>query len=101
MTSRRPVPRQMRNPAPRGGVTARQQVLARRRMALIGLTLAVPVTLVLALMTRSTTILYLNLFFDVVLAGYIAMLLQIKQSQHSVGGRERWLDPQDEEVRIL
>ena len=90
----------MRSPAPRGGVTARQQVLTRRKYALILLVLAVPVTLGLALVTGSTTILYLNLFFDVVLAGYIAMLLQIKQGQGS-GGRQRWVAPAEEEVRLL
>lgn len=100
MTSRRSVPRQMRRPAPRGGVTARQQVLARRKYALILLGIAVPATLVAALVTGSTTLLYLNLFFDVVIAGYIAMLLQIKQGQGN-GVRQQWMAPSDEEVRIL
>ena len=97
--AKRPVPRQMRTPAPRGGTTTRQQVLSRRRMTLILLVLAVPVTLALALYTGSTILLFVNLVFDVILAGFIAMLLQIKQSQQVA--RPKWtLDPEDE-VRVL
>ena len=97
--TKRPVPRQMRSRSERGGPTARQQVLARRRMALIALVVAVPLTLGAALYTGSTVLLFVNLFVDVVLAGFIAMLLQIKQTQQVA--RPRWtLDPEDE-VRVI
>ena len=97
--TKRPVPRQMRSRAERGGPTARQQVLARRRMALVGLVLAVPLTLGAALYTGSTVLLIVNLFVDVVLAGFIAMLLSIKQTQQV--SRPKWtLDPEDE-VRVI
>ena len=97
--TKRPVPRQMRSRSERGGPTARQQVLARRRMTLIALVVAVPLTLGAALYTGSTVLLFLNLFVDVVLAGFIAMLLQIKQTQQVA--RPRWtLDPEDE-VRVI
>ncbi|HLA66114.1 MAG TPA: hypothetical protein VJA44_07025 [Acidimicrobiia bacterium] len=97
--AKRPVPRQMRSRSERGGTTVRQQVLARRRIALIALGLAVPITLGVALFTGSTVLLFANLFVDVVLAGFIAMLLQIKQSQQAA--RPKWtLDPEDE-VRVV
>jgi len=97
--TKRPVPRQMRSRAERGGPTARQQVLARRRMALVALVLAVPLTLGAALYTGSTVLLIVNLFVDVVLAGFIAMLLSIKQTQQV--SRPKWtLDPEDE-VRVI
>ncbi len=97
--AKRAVPRQMRSRPERGGTTARQQVLARRRMMLIGLSLAVPITLAAALYTGSTVLLFVNLVFDVVLAGFIAMLLQIKQAQQVA--RPKWtLDPEDE-VRVV
>lgn len=89
----------MRTKAQRGGTTARQQVLTRRRMTLIGLSLAVPITLAAALFTGSKMLLFVNLVFDVILAGFIAMLLQIKQSQQVA--RPKWtLDPEDE-VRVV
>lgn len=97
--AKRPVPRQMRSRAERGGPTARQQVLGRRRMTLIALGLAVPITLGAALFTGSTILLFVNLVFDVILAGFIAMLLQIKQAQQV--SRPKWtLDP-EEEVRVV
>jgi hypothetical protein len=64
----------------------REQVLARRRLTLIILILLVPVTLVAAIVTGSTVVLVLNLLADVLIAVYVAMLLQIKQTQ---GGSER------------
>jgi hypothetical protein len=89
----------MRSRPERGGTTTRQQVLARRRMALIALGVAVPLTLGAALYTGSTVLLFVNLFVDVILAGFIAMLLQIKQSQQTA--RPKWtLDPEDE-VRVV
>lgn len=89
----------MRGRSSGGAITARQQVLARRRLALIILGVAVPLTLILALITGSTLLLFLNLAVDVALAGFIAMLLQIKQSQH--GGRPLPSYGTDEEVRVL
>lgn len=97
--AKRPVPRQMRSRSEMGGPTARQQVLARRRMTLVALVLAVPVTLGAALFTGSTVLLIVNLAVDVVLAGFVAMLLQIKQSQQAV--RPRWTLEPDDEVRVL
>lgn len=89
----------MRGRSSGGAITARQQVLARRRLALIVLGAAVPLTLILALITGSTLLLFLNLAVDVALAGYIAMLLQIKQAQQ--GGRPLPPHGTDEEVRVL
>jgi len=97
VTQRRPAPR--RSP----GGSARQQVLARRRIALIGLVVAVPVTLAVALFTGSVPILILNLVVDVILAGYIAMLLQIKQGQSAGPPRpmRRPIVEDDEEVHVV
>jgi hypothetical protein len=68
-------------------------------MALVALVLAVPLTLGAALYTGSTVLLIVNLFVDVVLAGFIAMLLSIKQTQQV--SRPKWtLDPEDE-VRVI
>jgi hypothetical protein len=80
--------------------SARQQVLSRRRFALIALVVAVPLTLALALFTGSVPFLILNLVIDVILAGYIAMLLQIKQGQ----GTPRYISQQfgdEEEVSVV
>lgn len=63
----------------------RDQVLARRRMALMGLAGLAVVTLIVAIVTGSWAILVLNLIADVALAGYIAVLLQIKQQQQAPG----------------
>lgn len=90
------MPRQQRQRA----ASVRQQVLARRRFALIGLVAAVPLTLALALFTGSVPFLILNLIVDVVLAGYIAMLLQIKQSQGSPRYISQDLDD-EEEVNVV
>ena len=97
MTQRRPAPRR-----PPGG-SARQQVLARRRIALIGLVVAVPVTLALALFTGLVSMLILNLVIDVILAGYIAMLLQIKQGQSAAPRRpvRRPVPEDDEEANVV
>jgi hypothetical protein len=59
-------------------------VLARRKMALIVLAVAVVGTLGAAIVTGSWPILVLSLVVDVLLAVYIAILLQVKQSK--VGG---------------
>ncbi len=83
-------PRQQTRPAA-GSVGSsmnveRESVLARRRLALIALVAAVPVTLVAAIFTGSTMFLILNLVFDLLVAGYVAMLLQIKRVQDDRGG---------------
>jgi len=64
----------------------REQVLARRKLALIVLVAAAPITLVAAIVTGSTMFLIINLVFDLLVAGYVAMLLQIKQAQDGRGG---------------
>ena len=82
-------PRQRARPPAGGGFGAageRDSVLARRRLALIILVAAVPVTLIAAIFTGSTMFLIINLVFDLLIAGYVAMLLQIKQGQDSKAG---------------
>lgn len=77
-------PRQRVRPRPPAGGHAmddRERVLARRRLALIVLAALVPVTLVLAIVTGSMVLLILNLITDVLIAVYVALLLQIKQAQ--------------------
>lgn len=77
-------------------------MLARRRIALIGLIVAVPLTLAIALFTGSVLMLIINLVIDVVLAGYIAMLLQIKQGQGPPQRRPVQRPAQDdEEARVV
>jgi hypothetical protein len=61
--------------------SSREQVLARRRMALIALAVLAIATLALAVITGSWPILAVSLVIDVLLAVYIAVLLQIKQSK--------------------
>lgn len=83
-----------------GGPSARERVLARRRNALIGLGIAVIATLVAAIITGSVVLLVVSLIVDVALAGYIAMLLQIKQNSGGTSGRHgRWEDTQ--QVRVV
>ena len=82
-------PRQRARPSAAGGLGAagqRDSVLARRRVALIVLVAAVPVTLIAAIFTGSTMFLIINLVFDLLIAGYVAMLLQIKQGQDGNAG---------------
>lgn len=59
----------------------RRQVLARRRLALIALMLLAVGTLVGAVLTGSYVFLAITLACDVMLAVYIAVLLQIKRHQ--------------------
>jgi len=59
------------------------------------------VTLLLALFTGSVAILILNLIVDVILAGYIAMLLQIKQGKSTPQYRPRSPRDDDEEIRVV
>lgn len=70
-----------RAPAAGYGMGDRERVLARRRLALIVLVALVPVTLVLAIVTGSMMLLVVNLVADLLIALYVAMLLQIKQAQ--------------------
>ena len=79
--------------------SARERVLARRRNALIALGLGVVATLVAAIVTGSVVLLIVSLVVDVALAGYIAMLLQIKQSSGSTNRHGRWEDTQ--QVRVV
>jgi peptidoglycan/LPS O-acetylase OafA/YrhL len=58
----------------------RQQVLARRRLALVALTVLAVGTLVGAVLTGSYLLLGVTLAADVLLAVYIAVLLQIKRN---------------------
>lgn len=64
-------------------VSARELVLARRRYALFGLAGGVLFTLILAIVTGSVLLLIINVLTGVALAGYIAMLLHIKQTQQA------------------
>lgn len=59
----------------------RRQVLARRRLALIALMVLAVGTLVGAVLTGSYILLALTLACDVMLAVYIAVLLQVKRRQ--------------------
>jgi len=79
----------------------RARVLARRKTALIALGVAVIATLLGAVLTGSTALLVAPLAADVALAGYIAMLLTIKQRQHHhVSSRSRYVDGADD-VRVV
>lgn len=99
---RRPSPPR-RGVAPGGGPapTPREQVLARRRMALLALGAAVPITLILAIVMNSVPLLVVNIVAGLVLAGFVAMLLQIKQAQQrgasQPAARSR---VDDEDVRV-
>jgi len=59
----------------------RRQVLARRRLALVGLMVLAAATLVGAVLTGSYWLLALTLILDAALAVYVALLLSIKQRQ--------------------
>jgi len=59
----------------------RRQVLARRRLALVGLMVLAAATLVGAVLTGSYWLLALTLILDGALAVYVALLLSIKQRQ--------------------
>ena len=83
----KPVTARQRTAAPRPAAPTgmagvqRQRVLARRRLALVTLGALAILTLAIAIITGSTPILILSLIIDVLLAGYIAILLQIKQGR--------------------
>ena len=65
----------------------RASVLDRRRLALIVLVAAVPITLAAAIVTGSTMFLMINLAVDLLVAGYVGMLLQVKQGQDRRNGQ--------------
>lgn len=77
----------------------RERILARRRLALIVLIALVPVTLVAAIITGSMVLLIVNLVADLLIAVYVAMLLQIKQTQ-GMSPRHGMSQP-DEDVRVV
>lgn len=79
-----------RTTAQTGGSSAREQVLARRRNALVAIVFLAIATLAAAIVTGSVALLFVSLVVDVGLAGYIAMLLQIKQRQQAVTRHGRW-----------
>lgn len=79
----------------------REQVLARRRIALLALGVAVPVTLILAIMMGSVPLLIVNIVVGMALAGYIALLLQIKQSQQVRPPTGRALQEDDSEMQVI
>ena len=69
-------------------------------MALIALIALVPVTLIAAIFTGSIVLLAVNLVCDLLIALYVAMLLQIKQAQGGsapTGSR----GPAPDDVRVV
>jgi archaellum biogenesis protein FlaJ (TadC family) len=84
-----------------GPASQRDQVLARRRIALLALGAAVPVTLILAIVTGSIPLLIVNIAVGMALAGYIALLLQIKQSQQVRPPTGRTLQEDDAEMQVI
>jgi hypothetical protein len=71
-------------------------------MALLGLGAAVPVTLILAIITGSVALLIVNILIGVALAAYVAMLLSIKQSQHRPRTPQRRPVPdEDDDMRLV
>jgi uncharacterized membrane protein len=83
-------------------VSQREQVLARRRFALIGLGAAVPLTLIVAIVTGSIPLLVVNIVVGLALAGYIALLLQLKQAQQRVRpSTGRPVQADDDEMQVI
>jgi len=99
--SRRPPTAQQRRPAPPRRPSTRDGVLARRRMALLGLGVAVPVTLILAIITGSVPLLIVNILIGVALAAYVAMLLSIKQSQQRPTTPQRRPALDEDDMRVV
>jgi hypothetical protein len=79
---------------------ARQQVLARRKAALIVLAVMVVGTLAGAVLTGSVVLLVATLVADVLLAGYVAMLLTIKQRRGTPSGAAT-TDHRSDDVRVV
>ena len=77
--------------------SSREQVLARRRLALIVLAVLAIATLAAAIITGSWPILAASLVIDVLLAAYIAVLLQIKQNKATAPPPR----PDEEDVRVF
>jgi hypothetical protein len=83
----------------------RNRVLARRRIMLVVLLLAAVGTLVAALMTGSTTLLYIHIAVDAAVACYVAMLVQIKQRRRmelaQLGETEVAQDESSTRIRVV
>jgi hypothetical protein len=75
-------------------------VLARRRFALIALAAGAVLTLIGAVVTGSMIMLIVTLAFDVMLALYVAILLQVKQRRHA-GGGDRHRAGDEAQVRVV
>lgn len=75
VTSRPPA----RSAQARQAAEHRARILARRKTALLALGVAVVGTLAAAILTGSWPILVISLVVDVLLAAYVAILLQVKQ----------------------
>lgn len=84
-------------------IARRRQVLARRRRVLFGLTLLAITTLAVAIFTGSVYLLAVNLVVDVLLAAYIAALVQLnQQAQPQFEAMEFPMDTGEQaEVRLL
>jgi len=65
----------------------------------MSLAILMPVTLVAALVTGSKMLLIANLVIDVIIGGYIAVLLRIKQTQ-AASPRGPRVD-EDEDVKVV
>jgi len=86
--------------------TERLEILARRRRTLTALILLVGGTLAAAIVTASLMVLFFNLLADVLLAGYVAVLLQIKQQRRARAAYEPYPLPvpitsEQAEVRVI
>ena len=86
MTTSRQDPPQVRTGPGIRADENRRRVLARRRIALIALGAGALISLVAAVVTGSFPLLIVTLVFDVLLAGYVTILLQVKQRRGSGGG---------------
>jgi hypothetical protein len=69
-------------------------------MALVVLIALVPITLVAAILTGSIVLLAVNLVADLLIALYVAMLLQIKQGQGGSGPAPS-RGPAPDDVRVV
>jgi hypothetical protein len=85
-----------------GSADTRNRVLARRRYALIALGAGALLTLIGAVVTGSFVLLIATLVFDVLLAVYITILLQVKQrSGHGPSSRRSDETGQETPVRAV
>jgi hypothetical protein len=90
-----PEPPAVRPSPPGPAEEVRRRVLARRKYALIALGAAALVTLVGAIVTGSFPLLIATLVFDVLLAAYVASLLQIKQRKGTEAPNPAEYGPQE------